>query len=204
MTNQKQSIDTYTIKDIIYGLSYPEWIINWFKWWSSTEKTHPQQGEIDSQMKKVYFLTTKRMERFDNEVLEVKDTIPIDMAILFPVDKWLSVGFPFTPDKVLKDTARERIDNIPNLSINIDGSILEPVRVQSEPFQLELKRDIENPETPEKLKKIVRGKYKAVAEGYWVFLKPNSLTKGLHHMPAYASCKKGELSLEVHQNMNIV
>jgi len=95
------------------------------------------------------------MERFDNEILEVSNTIPQDMAIIFPVDKWLSVGFSFTPDHVLKETARKRIENVPNISISLGGIVTQPVRIQSDVFNLNLKRDIHNPETPDKLRKIV-------------------------------------------------
>jgi hypothetical protein len=204
MSDQKQTIDTYKSADIIFGLSYAEWTVQWFKWWASAEKSHPQKGEIDPLMKKVFFLTTKQMERFDKDVLHVNNNIPIHTAILFPVDKWLSVGFPFTPDDVLKITAKERIDNIPNISINLDGIELEPVRIQSDVFQLTLRRNINNPETPDNLKKIVKGKYKAVCEGYWIFLKPNSLSSGTHEMPSYATCKKGELSLDVRQHLEII
>ncbi len=71
--------------------------------------------------------------------------------------------------------------------------MFELIRIQSNLFQLELKRDIPNPKTLEKLMKIVKGKYKAVGEGYWIFLKPNSLRKESHQMPSFASFKTGEL-----------
>jgi len=203
MFELNQKIETYSNIDTIFGLPYAEWTVLWWKWWCSTKKEPMEAAQVDK-TKKVIFLTTKRMERFDNEILKVDNIIPEDMAILFPVDKWLSVGFPFTPDETLKDVARKRIDNLPNISINIDSVVLEPIRIQSNVFQLELKRDIPNPETPEKLRKIVKGKYKAVGEGYWIFLKPNSLRKGSHQMPAFASCKTGELSLKVHHNIDII
>jgi len=203
MFELNQKIETFNNKDIIFGLSYSEWTVRWWKWWCSTTSEPPEAAQVDKS-KKVIFLTTKRMERFDNEELKVDNIIPEDMAILFPVDKWLSVGFPFTPDDTLKDVAKNRIDNLPNISISVDNTVLEPIRIQSNVFPLELKRNIPNPETPEKLKKIVKGKYKAVGEGYWIFLKPNSLIKGSHQMPAFASCKTGELSLKVHHHIDII
>lgn len=127
--------------------------------------------------------------RYDKEVLKSYNTIPLNSVILFPVDKRLSVGFPFTSDGELKEVAKKRIDMLPIVSISLDGIVLSPSRIQSNAFQLKLKQDIFSPEIPEGVKKIVKGKYKAVGEGYWVFLKPNSLTKGNHEMPAFASCE---------------
>lgn len=143
------------------------------------------------------------MARYDKELLKSYNTIPQNTAILFPVDKWLSVGFPFTSNDELKEVAKKRIDMLPTISISLDGIVLSPCRIQSDAFQLELKRDIFNPEIPEGVKKIVKGKYKAVGEGYWVFLKPNTLTKGNHEMPAFASCETGVLSLDVHHTLNV-
>src|SRR5215208_249667 len=199
MFELNQKIETYN-RDTIFGLSYAEWTVLWWKWWCSTTKEPTEAVQIDKS-KKVIFLTTKRMERFDNEELKVDNIIPEDMAILFPVDKWISVGFSFTPNDILKDVARKRIDNLPNISISIDNVVLKPIRIQSNSFQLELKRDIPNPEIPTTLRKIVKGKYKAVSEGYWIFLKPNSLRKGKHRMLAFASCKTSELSLKVNHHL---
>ena len=203
MFKLNQKIETYNNTDTIFGLSYAEWTVQWWKWWSSTTKEPMDAAQVDKS-KKVMFLTTKKMERFGNKVLQVNNIIPQDMAILFPVDKWLSIGFQFIPDNILKDIAKKRIDNLPNISISLDGIELNPIRIQSDVFQLELKRDIQNPEIPENLKKIVKGNYKAVVEGYWVFLKSNSLKKGSHQMPSFASCNTGKLSLEVRQYINII
>ena len=144
------------------------------------------------------------MARYDNQVLETINILSENMAVLFPVDKWLSVGFPFTSDNLLKDTAKKRIDMLPNISISLDGCILSPHRIQSDVFQLELNRDILSPEIPEGVKKIVKGKYKAVGEGYWIFLKPNNLKKGTHEIPSFASCETGVLSLDVHHILRVV
>jgi hypothetical protein len=205
MFELKQKIETFNNTDIIFGLSYPQWTVLWWKWWCRSSPGEPKQAEQGDITKKVFFLTTKKMERFNNEVLEVYNTIPQDMAILFPVDKWLSIGFfPFTPDNILKDIAKTSIDNLPNISISLDGLVNNPIRIQSDVFQLELERDIQNPEIPENLKNISKGNYKAVGEGYWIFLKPNSLKKGNHQMSSFASCKTGELSLEVRQYIDII
>jgi hypothetical protein len=49
-----------------------------------------------------------------------------------------------------------------------------------------------------------RGKYKAVDEGYWIFLKPNSLKKGSHKIPSFTSCETGVISLDVHHTLKVV
>jgi len=185
-----------------FGVSYAEWTAKWWKWWHSGPE-EPLVGQED-ETGNVFFLTTKKMERYDNQVLQIHNTIPRDKAILFPVDKWISVGLAFTPDDQLKDVAKKRIDMLPVVSISIDGISILPHRVQSDVFKIELKRDIPNPEVPSNSKKIVKGKYKAVGEGYWIFLKPNSLKNGNHEMPAFASCETGELSLNVHHTLNII
>lgn len=174
----------------------------WFEWWCSFSQ-EPKTGQIVDDG--VFFLTSKKMERYDNAVLETHNVLPQQLPVLFPVDKWLGVGFPFTPDEELKRVAKERIDQLPNMSVKIDDQVVIPIRVQTAVFELKLARDIPNPEVGNNVKSIKKGKYKkAVCEGYWVFLEPNTLTKGLHTIPSFASCATGVLSLNVRHTLNVV
>lgn len=84
-----------------------------------------------------------------------------------------------------------------NMAIQIDGKPVTPVRVQTDPFILNLKHDVLNPELGKKIRK---GKYKAVGEGYWVFEK---LESGNHRLESYASCKTRALSLAVEHQIKI-
>lgn len=139
------------------------------------------------------------MNRNDKQVLEITDQIP-ELPILFPVDKWISLGFPFTDDEKLKAVAQERINLLVNMELMIDGVNVRPVRLTSDVFNIDIKRDIYHPEVPENLKKIYKGKYKAVCDGWWLFTK---LENGKHQIHSSASCASGVLALEVNHALNV-
>lgn len=143
------------------------------------------------------------MERNDTATFETTDNeLSADTPILFPVDKWISFGFPFTPDEQLKQIAKERIDQLPRISASIDGQPITPVRIQSPVFTLHLKRDMPNPEIGNpKNKKIAKGKYKVVTEGYWAYEK--NLSPGTHVISSFASCSTGVLSLDVRHVLKV-
>ena len=203
MTQVTSSSILYDINDKPFGISYADWTVRWWKWWCGYEKTDPPTGVKDKDHD-VFFLTTKAMLHYDYATLETDNELRSDMAILFPVDKLLAVGFPWSDDQLLKETSKKRIDMLPNISIKLDGVELTPSRVQTPVFDLHLKRDLPKPEEPENVDKIYKGRYKkTVGEGYWIFLKPNTLSKGKHEIPAFASCKMQVLSLAVSHTLNV-
>jgi hypothetical protein len=63
-------------------------------------------------------------------------------------------------------------------------------RIMTPIFNIDLKQEILNPELGGK--KIRKGKYKVVADGYWLFLKPNSLDIGEHVIETFESCNSGD------------
>jgi hypothetical protein len=168
----------------------------WFKWFYSTKEEPRLPYKYNDE---VIFLATKEMGRNDKQILEITDQIP-KLPILFPVDKWLSLGFPFTPDEKLKAVAQERIDLLVNMELMINDQKVRPVRLTSDVFNITIKRDIYHPEVPENLKKIYKGKYKAVCDGWWLFTK---LEKGKHEIHSFASCASGVLALEVNHSLNV-
>jgi hypothetical protein len=143
------------------------------------------------------------MKANDPETLYTINEIEQDKAILLSVDKWLSISLPFVADQKLMDVATKRIDMLVKVQMAIDDKPVSAERVTSPIFSLNLKHFINEPELPENHRKIVRGRYKALSEGYWIFIKPYALEKGTHRIHTFASCKSSMYTLDVDHTIKI-
>lgn len=158
----------------------------WWKWfYSSKEEPH-----LPLFLKDVIFLATKEMTPYDSKTLEIKDSIPPNIPILFPVDKWISLGFPFTPDEELRKVAVQRLEDL-TMSVSLNGEQVRTEQIMSPIFYLDLKREMLNPELGTKVKK---GKYKAISNGHWLY---TVLKDTKNEIKSYACCKTGRLTLAV-------
>jgi hypothetical protein len=180
-----------------------EWTTQWWKWFLEDK----QQPQINWP---VFFTPSKRMIPEDKELLDVYSTISKDVPILISVDKWVSFGFIgiSSNEKMIK-IAKERLDALSRMYVTMNGQPLASspeshlvTRIMTPIFHINLKQDILNPELGGK--KIRKGKYKVVADGYWLFLKPNSLDVGDHLIETFGSCNSGRLSLDVNHHITIV
>jgi hypothetical protein len=99
------------------------------------------------------------------------------------------------------DLAKMRMDTLEELRVMIDDKTVTPERIRSDVFKLVVGRNI--PEHIDPLlgyvPKIVKGKYNAVIDGYWLLLKPDQDCK-IH---SFTSCKTGVLSLNVNHQIKI-
>jgi len=150
----------------------------------------------------VYFLPSKQTIRNDTSVLGTDNIIARNKAILAPVEKWISLGFPFSSDQLLRDTAKSRVDSMVRIEMQLDGVLNKAQRIMSPVFNLIINRDIHEPELGPKL--IRKGKYKAVSDGWWLYLPPDSLDLGRHQLDTFASCAAGVISLRVKHTLQIV
>lgn len=140
----------------------------------------------------VTFLATKEMVSYDRDILQIKDnTIPANIPILFPVDKWISLGFAFTPEHELRKVAKQRIDMLLEMKVSVNGLSVIPRQVMSPIFNLQVKRNVMKPELGNK---IVKGRYKAISNGHWLY---TTLGEGSHEIKSFACCKSGRLTLTV-------
>lgn len=191
----------FSIDQSPFGISYGTWIQKWFHWFYSTptEVTDTIYDNYD-----VVFLTS--IHDIHNErIKEVNCSIAQDKAILVSVSKWIEFGFPFMDDSKMRDAAKERIDTLEKMTVIIDNQAVRPDRLVTEPFQIEVKRDLISPKVAYyKFDKVRKGKYKALADGYWIFVKPNQLEKGQHSLHTFASCATGVVTLDVRFNIEII
>lgn len=166
--------------------------ISWWKWYLAASQPVPNGFT---------FLRTKQMRAMDRETLVISADIPRNNTILFSVDKWISLGFSFTPCDELERVAHQRINTLTNMNTMIDGSPYTPMRFDSGScFDIKLKDNINDMELGTAIKK---GKYKAFTDGYWVILEPGRLSPGRHVINSNASCSMGILYLGVEYHVNI-
>jgi len=139
-------------------------------------------------------------------VFDAYDNIPIDKAILINTGKWTALGLPFISSaSQLLHLANKRMDSLEEYRVLIDSVLVYPERVTSNFFKIKVNREIESHEDPVLgyMPRIIKGKYNAVIDGYWLFIKPNSITKKKLQISAFTSCKTGILSLNVVHNITV-
>lgn len=205
--------------ELVYDVTAKVWAVNWWLWFlKSMERSQTSaQNVFFSQPIKtifqdvpVFFAPTKYMIPGDKEILSKNSMIKRDMAIMISIDKWISFGYiGLSSEEKMRQVARERIDRLTRINLSLDGEqiITGPksdlvTRIATPVFQVELKNDIIDLELGPK--KVRKGRYKAVADGYWLFIKPNSLEYGEHKIDTFGSCDNGRLSLNVKHQFTIV
>ena len=137
--------------------------------------------------------------------------IPYDKAILMSPIKYICVvpTKDFKANPLIKDVMPEEkrkginpdtslreympmkvdfeMDIIEDMNLFIDGELMSPEcsRVRTDFFEVDY------------------GKNTVLAEGYWLFLKPNTLEKGLHDVRTFSSCKTGKVQIPQEYHVTI-
>jgi hypothetical protein len=161
-----------------YGLSYGEWTAKWWQWALSVptennplyDETGEDCTQAQNQTSPVWFLAGT----FGGSV-ERKCTIPAGKAILFPVVNNVNVRAASETDEELLAGAKNPVDSATTLEASIDGTPLQDLwsyRIQSPFFDVTIPND--------NVFGASGGTYRAVADGYWVFLEP--LPPGQHEI----------------------
>ncbi len=185
--------------ETIFRLSYAEWTEKWWHWFYSANSLNDLPRYIDMN---VTFLPS--IIGNEKEPLHLRTTVDRDKAILISVAKWMSFGLPFMSDFKLREMADDRIDTLQKKFVMIDDEVVEPERVMSKIFTINLKRDIVNPKVSyTRINHIRKGKYKAIGNGYWLFIKPNELEKGVHNIHTIATCEAGIVNIEIYHELEI-
>ncbi|HEX7178542.1 MAG TPA: hypothetical protein VF220_02380 [Nitrososphaeraceae archaeon] len=198
-----QTISLYGTDQTVFGKSYSEWILDWWKWfYDAEEETEHQNESWKNDSYDVRFLTT--VHNFEPDMY-TKSHVIQDQAILLSVAKWISLGLPFQKDIDLMKAATERINTLETMRVEVDGQKIKPQRLATDIFNLELKREVHNPKTDYcRIETLRKGKYKAIGDGYWLFIKPNQFDKGIHTIDTFCSCASNIVRVNVHHTLNII
>ena len=161
-----------------YGLTYGEWTAKWSQWAESIptennpmlDETGEDCAQAQNQTGPVWFLAGT-----SGGSAERRCTIPAGKAILIPVINNVNIRAASETDEELLAGAKNPVDSVTILEFSIDGVPLQDIwnyRLQSPFFDVTLPND--------NVFGISAGTYRAVADGYWVFLQP--LPPGQHEI----------------------
>lgn len=169
----------FSANELIFGRSYADWTAQWWKSFT--------YHDFRRKMSPVFCVPGKMIKMPDRFKTQFK--IPRDKAILFSVVNWLQ------PDVVeelescqsLLSLAKKQMDDVypEALMLAIDDKKLEQnniCRLAAEFKQYDKK---------------------FASDGFWVFLKPESLSNGIHHVNSFGRCASGKIRVEMAYEINI-
>ena len=190
--SQPSNFNHYSLNDQPLGKPYGYWLTKFWDWWGNvgiddtpTSKDYPcyhsslENSTANGVIFLVDVLTIGRNVQYDC-------TIPANQSLLIPlVESEYDTGtqsYEHASDQTLLDAATA-LDNGPSFVVKIDGTEVPKQfidRVQS-PFWNATWKDKNQFESKP-------GAFRAVAEGFWLFLKP--LSPGMHTISYSASSPK--------------
>jgi hypothetical protein len=187
-----KKINYFRPEDKPYGLSYGQWTVKWWQWAKlAPMRINPVIDKTGryahvNQQGPVWFLAGTFGE---NNLPHRSCTLPHGKAILFPV-----INYEMNPLEKPElangpDLIHHVINDIDDIVVRyaiVDGTTVPVYRIRSDPLIFSLKISDENNNG------IPGGTTYAVADGYWVFLKP--LFEGNHHIYFHGSCSGGQRS----------
>jgi hypothetical protein len=196
-------IDYFSSDDKPYGISYGHWTVKWWQWAKSTRKEinpvideNGKYAHINQEGPVWYLAGTFGENKIPHRVCQ----IPYGVAILFPVINYEMN--PLEKPELIKqdDLISHVIQDIDDIIIRyaiVDGIRLPVCRVRSDPliFSLTINKESDK-------RTFFRETTYAVADGYWVFLKP--LPKGDHHIYFHGSCAGGLRNAAAEYNIVII
>jgi hypothetical protein len=181
------TLSIYSPNESIFNHSYQDWIA---EFWNTF-----QQKDIVRRQGPVYCVpgaipeTGKQQEKTNFLIGEEKAILlsPMNIIKFTKDDKKYHTG-----DKMqllsnhLCGLAAMAMDGVQKTDISLDGQDIKDklVRVASGMFKLDRK-------------------YYAASEGYWLFLKPNSLEEGRHIINTFAVCSSGRTQFPQHWILDI-
>lgn len=141
------------------------------------------------------------------EVNQTYDTIQRDNAIVVPINNWISL-VKQDQDSLwnrinMKRVAKERMASVAQVSLKIDDQELRPSRVMSLFFNINIDETNIVQLKQLQLGKAEVGEYKALSDGYWLFLEPNVLKTGDHKIETFGCCATGVFTLAMQHHLII-
>ncbi len=197
------------LKDLIFGinerpfgLSYSDWTVKWWNWIIQIPKEINPLFDING--KNAYLNQIDSNVFFLCQTLESSDKIPVrnikipkETSVFMPIINWISILHEDGEnDQELLSTARERMNAVKDLQININElelttNQLKEFRVQSPIVDMFLpkKNIFDHPSR----------KTRIVSDGFWIFLKPISDSIRIESL---GSCSSGITKIGVDYNIN--
>lgn len=193
----------FNVNDIIVSNTYKYWVTEWCKWFYGKES---EEKELQSEcFGDVCFIGTKLTVPNEHAIFNSYNEIQEsnNKAILVNCGKWTSIGLKYVhKDEDLIKLAKNRMDTLDEYRVSFNGVSVQPERCRSDVFRLKVNRFIDEHEDPVlgRVPKIVKGKYNAVIDGYWLFLKP-AVDIEKCTINSFTTCKTGVLSLRVNHEI---
>jgi hypothetical protein len=176
-----------------FGLSYPQWTVEWWRWLLSIPKEKSPAldptGMFCNTFQKdpnVWFLAGTF-----GGVDHRKCIVPFGRAIFMPIINYecsFAGSHNMREESELVSKCREEIGDIKDITFEINNNSLKNVsayRVRSPLFAVRL---IEN-----NVLGLGPGVTQMVTDGFWIFLKP--LNSGTHKITSLASCRSGKIRI---------
>ena len=151
------------------------------KWWQSYDYTGWRRSRGS-----VFMIPGKTQDR-DLKGRSYK--VNKGKAILMSPINWISFDDAGVTEQSMRNAAKEEIDivNKDTIDVTLDGN--------------QQMRDYCYRAVTPFFK--VQGR-KAISDGYWLFLKPNALTKGNHTIDSFGSCRSGKIQIAIDYHLDIV
>lgn len=153
----------------------------------------------DTPMSTVYFVKgrmvrpnhpepTKTLDRIDRQQYE---------TILITINNWIGLVRPDSDIATRLKTqaiAIKRMNSVFNVDVTVNNETRTPERIMSPFFDLIITMKnvlYDFPQKPQLGDDLKPGEYKAVSDGYWLFLKTKGLEPGEHKIKTFGSCATG-------------
>jgi hypothetical protein len=183
-SQEASHLSFFSIDDDIFGHPYKYWVQRYFENFTASYKKKLKEKHV--------FCLSGALE--DRTAMRKDFDIPQDKAILMSPIKYVSAmktekfkREPEQRDWMLKKVEKE-IDIIQDMNLFIDWNLMssECIRCRTDFFTID------------------NGNIVVLAEGYWLFLKPNVLSKGLHDVRTFSSCKLGKVQIPQEYHVTIL
>ena len=175
------------------------------QWWQYFLNNIPQAG--------VNFVMGKMLVPNDKQIYETNTIVYSDELIILPIDNWISlvqtnkISF-LNRKKVEKEMIRiadEKMNRLVQMSLSIDRNRIEPSqRITSTFFDVLVNGNNRHMLKQLELGEISNGKYRALSDGYWLFLEASALGLGEHEIETFGSCSTGVLSLQLKHHVTVI
>ncbi len=183
-----------------FGLTLGEWSIKWWQWLLKIQKpTSPalddtgRNAHVGQSNPNVFFLcqTIEGGRQRPNRIVYVNR----GACVFMPIINWVSnLEYGNSENELIK-IARQKMDAIGDLELNINGTIvpqLQKYRFLSDFFTVELPND--------NILDLPAGKTQLISDGYWIFTEP-IITDTM--ISTFGSCSFGVTKIGVSYSIKI-
>ncbi len=125
----------------------------------------------------INFYGVIRDAKKQNHLEELERRVKEEMDVISPESLYVTID-----GQEIKDLAQYRADTSVVFPITVDGkdNVVKMRHVLGRPIKLWAKGD-----------------------GYWLFLKPSSLTSGNHEIHSFGSCLQGKIQIDIHYKVEV-